>query len=188
MFVLDGQKARLKDFTHGRAYNVMIVGYERLRTIQAELQKCDSIDLVVADEGHRLKTANNKSAQAIKSLNTDRRIILSGTPLQNDLSEFYFAVDMVNPGLLSKANTFKREFETPIVRSRQPDATAKEIERGEARSAELAELTAIFMLRRTSDILAKYLPPKTETVLFCRPTSVQASVYRTVLSSPVSRY
>lgn len=184
VFILDGQKARLKDFTHGRAYNVMIVGYERLRIVQDELARCESIGLVVADEGHRLKTAGNKSAQAIKALNTDRRIILSGTPLQNDLSEFYFAVDMVNPGLLSKASTFKREFETPIMRSRQPDATTKEIEKGEARSSELAELTNMFMLRRTSEILSKYLPPKTESILFCRPTSIQASVYRSVLTSP----
>ncbi|KAL9090232.1 MAG: hypothetical protein Q9159_002132 [Coniocarpon cinnabarinum] len=184
VFVLDGPKTRLKDFTHGRAYNVMIVGYEKLRTVQKDLEQCSAIDLVIADEGHRLKTANNKSAQAIKSLNTDRRIILSGTPLQNDLSEFYFAVDMVNPGLLSKANVFKKEFEAPIMRSRQPDATTKEMEKGNARASELAELTEIFMLRRTSEILAQFLPPKTETILFCRPTSVQASVYRTVLASP----
>ena len=185
VFILDGPKARLKDFTHGRAYNVMIVGYERLRSIQADLAKCSDIGLVVADEGHRLKTATNKSAQAIKSLPTERRIMLSGTPLQNDLSEFYFAVDMVNPGLLSKANTFKREFENPIIRSRETNATQKEIEKGKARAAELAEMTDMFMLRRTAEILAKFLPPKTETILFCRPTAAQVTAYQKILSSSI---
>ena len=168
----------------GRSYNIMIIGYEKLRTVQGDLQKGSGIDIVIADEGHRLKTAQNKSAQAIKTLSTERRIILSGTPLQNDLSEFYFMVDFVNPGLLGKPGVFKKEFENPILKSRQPEASSKDVEKGEARSAELADLTSKFILRRTAEILAKYLPSKTETVLFCRPTSAQASVYRNVLASP----
>lgn len=184
VLVVDGNKTRLRDFTHGRAYNILIIGYEKLRTAQEDLQKGAGVDIVIADEGHRLKSAKNQSALAIKSLKTEKRIILSGTPLQNDLSEFYFTVDLVNPGLLSKAATFKREFEVPIMKSRQPEATSREIEKGKARSAELADLTGMFILRRTSEILAKYLPPKSETVLFCKPTSTQASVYRSVLASP----
>ena len=185
VFVVEDNKKRITDFTLGRAYSIMIIGYEKLRLVQAELQNGPGIDIVVADEGHRLKTAQNKSAQAIRSLKTERRIILSGTPLQNDLSEFYFMVDFVNPGLLEKPGVFKREFETPILRSRQPEASAKDVEKGVARSAELAALTSKFILRRTADILAKYLPPRTETVLFCRPTSIQAAVYRNVLESPM---
>ena len=185
VFVVDNnKKTRMTDFTHGRAYSIGIIGYEKLRTVQADLQKGHGIDIVIADEGHRLKTAQNKSAQAIKSLDTERRIILSGTPLQNDLSEFYFMVDFVNPGLLGKASTFKSQFETPIMKSRQLGATEKDIEKGSVRSEELAELTQLFIMRRTAEILAKYLPPKTETILFCRPTSAQASVYRSIIKSP----
>ncbi|KAJ9664085.1 helicase [Coniosporium apollinis] len=185
VLVVDDKKTRLTDFTKGKSYSVMIIGYEKLRTVQDELKKGSGIDIVIADEGHRLKTAQNKSALAIKSLNTERRIILSGTPIQNDLSEFYVMVDFVNPGLLGKLTTFKREFENPILRSRQPGASAKDLEKGEARAQELADRTGQFILRRTAEILAKYLPPKTEYVLFCRPTTAQASVYRSVLSSPV---
>jgi len=184
VFVADDKKSRMTDFTKGKVYSVMIIGYEKLRTVQNEL-KSAHIDIVIADEGHRLKTAQNKSALAIKSLDTDRRIILSGTPMQNELSEFFMMVDFVNPNFLGNYNTFKREFENPILKSRQPNATEKEIEKGEARNEELARLTSRFILRRTSDIIAKYLPPKTEIVLFCRPTSIQASLYRTVLQSPV---
>lgn len=184
VFVAEDKKTRLTDFTKGKIYSVMIIGYEKLRNVQDDL-KGAGIDIVIADEGHRLKTAQNKSALAIKSLNTDRRIILSGTPMQNDLSEFFMMVDFVNPNLLGKYTTFKREFETPILKSRQPGATQKDIEKGEARSEELANVTSQFILRRTADVIAKYLPPKTEIILFCRPTLAQADIYRAVLGSPL---
>ena len=184
VFVVDEKKKRLTDFTMGRSYSIMIIGYEKLRTVQEELKKGPGIDIVIADEGHRLKTAKNKSAQAIKALNTSRRIILSGTPIQNDLSEFFMMVDFVNPDLLGNFKTFTKQFESPIVKSRQPGAMQKDTELGEARSEELATLTSMFILRRTAEVLSKYLPPKSEYVLFCRPTANQASVYRHVLACP----
>ncbi|PVH87000.1 hypothetical protein DL98DRAFT_481008 [Cadophora sp. DSE1049] len=185
VFVEDGQsKKRITDFTHGKSYSVMIIGYERLRTVQAELKKGGGIDIVIADEGHRLKTAQNKSAQAILNLNTDRRVLLSGTPMQNDLSEFYTMVDFINPGLLGKYNTFKKEFEGPILKSRQPGASNRDIEKGTARSEELSALTKEFILRRTADLLAKYLKSKTEYVVFCKPTQAQAEIYQHIISSP----
>ena len=185
VFVADNSRTRLTDFTMGKSYSVMIIGYEKLRAVQEDLKKGSGIDIIIADEGHRLKTAQNKSAQAIKSLNTSRRVILSGTPIQNDLSEFFMMVDFVNPGLLGTFKTFMKEFEAPIVKSRQPNAVRKDVEKGEARSEELATLTALFILRRTANILSKYLPPKTEYILLCRPTEAQASVYQHVLASPV---
>ncbi|KAJ5682864.1 DsDNA-dependent ATPase (Rad54b) [Penicillium macrosclerotiorum] len=185
VFVFDDKRKRLTDFTRGRAYNIMIVGYEKLRTVQEGLAKGAGVDIIIADEGHRLKTLQNKSGQAIQSLNASKRVILSGTPIQNDLREFFAAVDLVNPGVLGSYKAFIREFETPIVRSRQPEATQKDIEKGESRNEELRELTSKFILRRTADILAKYLPPKSEYVLFCNPTKTQASIYQAVLASPI---
>jgi len=184
IFVADGKNKRITNFTMGKAYNVMIIGYEMLRVVQDELKK-GSIDIVIADEGHRLKTANNKAMQAIQSLNTERRIILSGTPLQNDLGEFFTAIDFVNPGLLGNRSAFKRGFEGPIMRSRQPDASESELEKGEARWKELVALTSQFMIRRTAEVLSKYLPPKTEHIVFCKPTLAQAAAYRGILSSPI---
>ena len=184
VYVFDDNKKRITDFTKGKAYNVMIIGYEKLRSVAEDLKKGHGVDIVIADEGHRLKTAKNKSAQAIKSLNTSRRVILSGTPIQNDLSEFFMMVDFVNPDLLGTFKTFTKEFEVPIVKSRQPGALDKDIEKGEARSEELASLTSKFILRRTADILSEYLPSKTEYVLLCRPTAAQASTYKHVLACP----
>ncbi|KAJ5382281.1 SNF2-related protein [Penicillium concentricum] len=185
VFVFDDKSKRLTDFTKGRSYSIMIVGYEKLRTVQEALANSSGVDIIIADEGHRLKTLQNKSGLAIQSLSAVKRVILSGTPIQNDLREFFAAVDLVNPGLLGTFKSFIRDFETPIVRSRQPEATRKEIEKGESRSEELRELTSKFMLRRTADILAKYLPPKSEYVLFCKPTRPQANIYKAVLASPI---
>jgi DNA repair and recombination protein RAD54B len=185
VFVADGKKTRLTDFTMGKSYSVMIIGYERLRSVAEDLTKGAGIDIVIADEGHRLKTVQNKSAQAIQSLNTPRRIILSGTPIQNDLSEFFSMVNFINDGLLGTYKQFMKNFENPIVKSRQPNALEKDIELGESRSEELAQETSKFILRRTADILSKYLPPKTEYVLFCNPTPIQANIYRHVLASPM---
>ena len=186
VFVADGNKnIRLTDFTHGRSYSVMIIGYEKLRTVQDELRKGGGIDIVIADEGHRLKTAQNKSAQAIRALNTERRVILSGTPLQNDLSEFFTMVDFINPGLLGTFNTFKKEFEVPILKSRQPGASKRDIEKGAAREEELSVITKQFILRRTAELLSKYLPAKSEYILFCKPTQAQVQVYEHVLGSPM---
>jgi DNA repair and recombination protein RAD54B len=185
VYIGGDKHSRITDFTLGRAYNVMIVGYEKLRAIQDDLRKGGGIDLIVVDEGHKLKTAQNKAALAIKSFGTDRIVVLTGTPMQNNLSEYHTMVDMVNPGILSKYNTFKREFETPIVKGRQPGASQKDKEKGEARSEELAALTSQFILRRTSEVIAQYLPPKTESVLFCRPTVHQTVIYREILESPL---
>jgi len=201
VFTLEDKDAKISSFMTGDIYPIAIIGYEKFRTVQQELskkiekvqkymakdaaEKYTGIDIVIADEGHRLKTAKNKSAEAIKALSTKRRIILSGTPLQNDLSEFYTMVDFVNPGLLGRPNTFKKEFETPILKSRQPGVGEDAIGKGEEASSELARITSEFILRRTSELLSQYLPPKSEYIIFCKPSQEQAEIYRHVLASPV---
>lgn len=186
VFTLANNKSNLNAFVAGRCYQVMIVGYEKVRSISAELKKA-SIDIIVCDEGHRLKTAANKSAQAILSLNAEKRIILSGTPIQNDLGEFFTMINFLNPGILGTYTTFKREFELPIIKSRQPEAMKKDIEKGKLRSEELSKLTRLFTLRRTAATLDKYLPPKTDTVLFCNPLPQQIKLYKDLLESNMIR-
>ena len=81
----------------------------QLRTVVDELKNIQPpIGLIICDEGHRLKSAGAKTTQALHSFNVKRRIILSGTPIQNELSEFHAMVDFVNPGLLDSYNTFKK--------------------------------------------------------------------------------
>ena len=88
--------------------------------------------LIFEKQGHRLKSESNKAAQAICKIQIRKRVILSGTPLQNDLREFFSIVDFVNPGLLGAYTTFKRKFEDPIVKGQQPYATSMEIAIGNA--------------------------------------------------------
>ncbi|KAF9974523.1 helicase [Actinomortierella ambigua] len=137
VFAVDA-KSTLTDFTLGRVYPVMIIGYEKLRMVQEELKNA-AFDIVICDEGHRLKTSNIKTALAIRSLPTRRRIILSGTPIQNDLGEFFSMIDFVNPGLFESYSAFKRVFEDPIVRSRQPGCSIAEADLGKERSLEARE-------------------------------------------------
>ncbi|KAL7750806.1 helicase [Sorochytrium milnesiophthora] len=180
------QKTNVRDFLAGRIYSVMIVGYEKLRAIQ-DLLKDGGFDLIVCDEGHRLKSAQIKTSMAIRSIPTKRRVILSGTPIQNDLAEYFAMVDFVNPGVLGSYQAFKNIYEEPIVRGRQSGASAAERELGETRSEELSRLTGMFVLRRTAEINVKYLPKKTEDVVFCRLSELQLSVYRALLASPFFR-
>jgi DNA repair and recombination protein RAD54B len=137
----------------------MLINYERVVKFIDELSKM-SFDLIICDEGHRLKSQTNKSAKAIKSLQTSKRILLTGTPIQNDLGEFYTMVDFVNPSLLESYTNFKKVYENPIVKSRQPNAGQSQIKLGKERSEALSQLTRLFVLRRTSDILLNYLPMK----------------------------
>jgi DNA repair and recombination protein RAD54B len=151
--------ADLRSFTYARTYQILLINYEKVVKISDELNKL-SIDLIICDEGHRLKTQQNKSLKALQQLHSKRRILITGTPVQNDLSEFYTMADFVNPGLLDSYASFKKVYETPIMKSRQPHAPRKTVELGRARSDALSELTRQFVLRRTSEILAKYLAPK----------------------------
>jgi DNA repair and recombination protein RAD54B len=66
------------------------------------------IGLMICDEGHRLKSAGAKTTKALRELETERRVILSGTPIQNELSEFHAMVDFVNPGILDSYSSFKK--------------------------------------------------------------------------------
>lgn len=97
----------------------------------------------------------------------------SGTPIQNDLQEYYALIDFVNPNILGTYNEYKRIYEAPIVASQQPNASEWVIELGEERARELNDLTSSFVLRRTQDVINKYLPKKQEFVVFCKMSNVQ---------------
>lgn len=74
-------------------------------------------------QGHRLKNCENQTYQALTGLQCRRRILLSGTPIQNDLLEYFSLVHFVNTGILGTAVEFKRKYESAILRGRDADAT-----------------------------------------------------------------
>ncbi|ORY28461.1 putative DNA recombination and repair protein Rad54B [Naematelia encephala] len=170
---------------HGRNVTlpVMIVSYETLRTLQDELVNCP-IGLLLADEGHRLKNADTLTFKALTTLNVQRRVILTGTPIQNDLSEYFALLSFANPDYLGSKADFKKNFEAKILRGRDADATEKERVESDAKLKELGSLVSKFIIRRTNDLLSKYLPVKYEHVVFCRPSPLQAKLYNLFVTSP----
>ncbi|RDX55621.1 hypothetical protein OH76DRAFT_1397013 [Lentinus brumalis] len=183
VFTGDKDKRVIKQFLNSKIHQVLVIGYERLRTVIEDLAYCQPpIGLIVCDEGHRLKSANNKTSTMFEALRTPRRVILSGTPIQNELSEFHAMADFCNPGLLDDYSTFKRVYETPILKSRAPGRSAKDAEVGEARSAQLTSIAKSFVLRREATMMKKYLPPKHEYVVFITPTKLQLAIFEKILS------
>lgn len=127
---------------HGRraATPILIVSYETFRLHASVLHSGGKAGLVICDEGHRLKNCENQTYTALSQLQTSRRILLSGTPIQNDLLEYFSLLHFVNTGILGTTSEFKRKFETPILRGRDASASEKEIGLGRERLAELADL------------------------------------------------
>ena len=173
------------EFVTGRVKNLLIISYEQFRSHAKTICQAP-VGLLVCDEGHRLKNAEIKTAKALLKLSTKRRIILTGTPVQNDLREFYTVVDFVNPGILGDYSTFKRIFEDPIAKSQERNAGPTTIELGKARSDELARITSQFILRRTQTMMRKYLPPKEEHVVFLKMNPLQEALYTAFARSKLS--
>ncbi|KAI0664810.1 DNA repair protein SNF2 family [Cubamyces menziesii] len=162
---------------------VMIVSYETLRTLTVHLANC-SIGLLLCDEGHRLKNSESLTFQALNGLNVKRRVILSGTPIQNDLSEYFSLLNFANPNFLGSKNDFRKNFENAIIRGRDADASDAVKAECEKKLKELGNLVAKFIIRRTNDLLSKYLPVKYEQVVFCKLSDFQLALYRLFISSP----
>lgn len=180
---LTNDRQDLKNFARAKVYHVLIMGYEKILNMKDELAQ-SQFDLLICDEGHRLKNNSNKTLQALNSLEITKKVLLSGTPIQNDLSEFFNIIDFVNPGVLGTFNQFKRNYMTPILRSRETNCHDPAlIQLGEDKSQELITLTKPFILRRTASVISNHLPPRADVVLFCPPTRPQIRLFNQVLSS-----
>lgn len=164
-------------------FQVMIISYETFRMHSSKFEKEGSCCLLICDEAHRLKNDQTITNRALANLKCHRRILLSGTPMQNDLEEFFAMVNFANPGVLGDATTFRRYYEIPILRGREPTASDEERMLGTDRSAKLSEKVNQFILRRTNALLSNHLPPKIVEVVCCRLTDLQANLYRHFIES-----
>lgn len=165
---------------------VLIISYETFRLHASVLHK-GSVGLVICDEGHRLKNSENQTYQALSSLNAQRRILLSGTPIQNDLLEYFSLLHFVNRGILGTAQEFKRRFETPILRGRDADATDEDHKKGDEKLQELLSVVNRCIIRRTQALLIKYLPVKVEQVVCCRLSPLQMALYKSFVASQAAQ-
>eukprot|EP00099_Drosophila_melanogaster_P013779 NP_476661.1 okra [Drosophila melanogaster] len=161
---------------------VLLISYETFR-IYAEILCKYEVGMVICDEGHRLKNSDNLTYQALMGLKTKRRVLLSGTPIQNDLTEYYSLVNFVNPEMLGTAAVFKRNFESAILRGQNTDSTEQERQRAIEKTQELIGLVDQCIIRRTNQILTKYLPVKFEMVICAKLTAIQLELYTNFLKS-----
>ena len=163
--------------------DVLIISYDQLRKYVDRIASMKRVGLIVCDEGHKLKNAEVKTTMAIQRVPTKRRVILSGTPIQNDLSEFHSMVSFVNPGILGSLDVFKRVFQDPILRGRDPNCSEEEKMLGMDRAHYLSKLTAKFILRRKQTLNEKYLPAKCEMTLFCPLSGKQRQLYSEIVAA-----
>lgn len=192
-FAIDGkatkeeliQQLRQWSIASGRAVvrPVLIVSYDTLRLYADEL-KDTKIGLMLCDEGHKLKNADSQTFIALNALNVQKRVILSGTPIQNDLTEYFSLLNFANPNYLGTRNDFRKRFELPILRGRDANGTDADQQKGNERLSELLTLVNKFIIRRTNDILSKYLPVKYEHVVFCNMAPFQKDLYNYFIDSP----
>ena len=134
-------------------------------------------DLVVCDEGHRIKNDASKVSEALKEIRTKRRIVLTGYPLQNNLIEYWCMVDFVRPGYLGTKEEFANRFEKPIKNGQFVDSQQKDKDIMRRRAFVLADLLKGFVQRRSHDILTRSLPMKHELVLLLRMTEIQKELF-----------
>jgi SNF2 family DNA or RNA helicase len=148
--------------------DVVVTSYALLRRDEELLKEIDW-RYVILDEAQQIKNPLSATARAAKRLRSDRRLALSGTPIENRLSEIWSIFDFVSRGLLGPLDKFEERYSRPI------DA-------GDKKAAERLRATIHpFILRRTKSEVARDLPEKIETDQFCELTGEQASLYAAVL-------
>jgi non-specific serine/threonine protein kinase len=158
-----GQRTRLVEDL--LPHHIIITTYGTLRSDILLMQQID-FDYVILDESQAIKNPNSKVARASCLLQSKHRLCMSGTPLQNNTFDIYAQMNFLNPGLLGSTEFFRNEFATPIDKFGEPE-----------QKDHLRKLLYPFILRRTKEQVAKDLPEKTETILFCEMEEEQRRIY-----------
>ncbi|CAB1354147.1 unnamed protein product, partial [Coregonus sp. 'balchen'] len=134
-------------------------------------------DVVICDEGHRIKNYHASTSQALKNIRSRRRVVLTGYPLQNNLIEYWCMVDFVRPDFLGTRQEFSNMFERPILNGQCVDSTPQDARLMRYRSHVLHSLLEGFVQRRGHDVLRDQLPSKDEHVIMVRLSPLQRALY-----------
>ncbi|KAH8257777.1 hypothetical protein KR038_001028 [Drosophila bunnanda] len=134
-------------------------------------------DLVVCDEGHLLKNEKTSISKAVTRMRTKRRVVLTGTPLQNNLREYYCMIQFVKPNLLGTYKEYMNRFVNPISNGQYTDSTERDLRLMKHRSHILHKLLEGCIQRRDYSVLAPYLPPKHEYVVYTTLSELQQKLY-----------
>ncbi|KAJ2966910.1 hypothetical protein NQ176_g9923 [Zarea fungicola] len=162
--------------------HVLVTTYTGLQTYADELLRVEW-EYAVLDEGHKIRNPNAEITVTCKELNTPNRVILSGTPVQNNLTELWSLFDFIYPMRLGTLVNFRTQFEIPIRQGGYANASNLQVMTAEKCAEALKETISEYLLQRLKVDVAADLPPKTEQVLFCTLTDGQRKAYETFLKS-----
>ncbi len=146
-------------------YDIVITSYGTLAS-DIEIFNKFVFNYVILDESQSIKNPSTKRYKAVCLLNAKNRLALTGTPIENNIYDLYAQFNFLNPGMLGSREFFKEEFANPIDKFSDPNKVN-----------ELKKIIFPFLLRRTKELVAHELPPKTEIVLFCEMEARQRKVY-----------
>ena len=186
VYMHESGKSKLKLLQKLSDSCIVIVGYESLKSAESVFAGC-KWDYMVLDEGHTIKnpgTANHVTCQRVAREGTFR-LLLSGTPLMNNLVELWALIDFVTKGsVLGEKKEFVSEFQNPILASREKNATNSALDLGRKKLKECQDLLRPYLLQRSKEeYLTDQLPPKTEMVAWVHMTKRQRVVYKTFLET-----
>ncbi|KAL9180108.1 hypothetical protein ACHAXT_008078 [Thalassiosira profunda] len=163
---------------------VVLTTYESIRRSPDEWTR-HGWSYVVLDEGQKIRNPDADVTLAVKRLRTPHRLLLSGTPIQNDLKELWSLFDFCYPGRLGTLPAFEAEFAAPIKRGGYSNASPMQVQLAYRCALVLRDLINPYLLRRQKKDIKEVnrMPGKTEQVLFCRLSSRQRSLYEEYLRS-----
>jgi SWI/SNF-related matrix-associated actin-dependent regulator of chromatin subfamily A member 5 len=153
-----------------RDWDVCVTTYEIVNLEKAALVKIAWKYLII-DEAHRLKNEASQFSQTVRLLTTQNRLLLTGTPLQNNLHELWALLNFLLPDVFASSEQFDEWFNLEI----------SDVEAKQRIISQLHKLLRPFMLRRLKVDVEKSLPPKTETILFTGMSTLQKNLYKQIL-------
>lgn len=162
--------------------HVLVTTYSGLQTY-AELLIPTDWQYAVLDEGHKIRNPNTAITIYCKELRTHNRVILSGTPMQNNLTELWSLFDFVFPMRLGTLVNFRNQFEIPIKQGGYANASNLDVETAMKCAETLKDTISPYLLQRFKVDVAADLPKKSERVLFCKLTKLQRDAYEWFLAS-----
>lgn len=159
-------------------FNVLLTTYEFVVRDQHVLSRI-AWKYIIIDEGHRMKNAKSKMAMTLSLCYRSRnRLLLTGTPLQNNLTELWALLNFLLPTIFSSADTFEQWFKKPFEQTTMGDTAELEEEETYLIINRLHQVLRPFLLRRLKKDVEKQLPQKVETVIRCDMSAWQRVIYR----------
>ncbi|ELQ74572.1 Transcription-coupled repair protein CSB/RAD26 (contains SNF2 family DNA-dependent ATPase domain) [Trachipleistophora hominis] len=158
---------------------IVVASYEGFKIFFNKIRGLN-LDILILDEGHKIKNFNTQTFKYIKTYNC-LTYILTGTPVQNNLRELWSLFNITNKHLLGSYTDFHEQFEDVILKGTRRKADKKEKENSAQRTAYLKSLIAPYILRRTKK--GTNLPKKYEKIAFCPMTTDQISMYKEFIES-----